>query len=346
MLRAAGIARASTRVQGAHSTLKATLHIHRTVAPRLRAEPSPGKLNFMCRIMFAAVAAAAAMSPLQAQQVPGRQLFDFPLGTLAEAPALASSAGGGFWNPATIALRGGDRFLFSAAALNSPIEQGISAELGTVAYQVRPGITAGLSVATSSVSDLLRTETDPQSIGDAIPFSSTIVSGILAAERGATTFGLALRRRTGTVDLTYGRVTSVDVGATTERPRGLPFRAALSSFLFSRSKRLERASALGALEGYLPVSMSELRLGVSYQLDEGGGNERFVYAAGRAGQLDVRGGVARQTSFGFSTTRLRLGVGVHFAHYLVGIAREDGTAGLGASYQFVLKTIIPRVLIP
>ena len=346
MLRAAGIARASTRVQGAHSTLKATLPIHCTVAPRLRAEPSPGKLNFMCRIMFAAVAAAAAMSPLQAQQVPGRQLFDFPLGTLAEAPALASSAGGGFWNPATIALRGGDRFLFSAAALSSPIEQGVSAELGTVAYQVRPGITAGLSVATSSVSDLLRTETDPQSIGDAIPFTSTIVSGILAGERGATTFGLALRRRTGTVDLTYGRVTSVDAGATTERPLGLPLRAALSSFLFSPSRRLERASAVGALEGYLPVSMSDMRVGVSYQQDEGGGNERFVYVAGRAGQLDVRGGVARQTSFGASTTRLRLGVGVHFAHYLVGVAREDGTAGLGASYQFVLKTIIPKVLIP
>ena len=300
----------------------------------------------MCRIMFAAVAAAAAMSPLRAQQVPGRQLFDFPLGTLAEAPALASAAGGGFWNPATIALHGTDRFLFSVAALNSPIDQGVSAELGTAAYQMRSGITAGVSVAVSGVGELPRTDTDPQSIGDAIPFNSTIVSGILAAERGAATFGVALRRRSGRADRTYGRATSVDVGARVERPFGLPLRAALSSFLLSPSRRLERASAVGAVEGLLPLSMSDLRVGLSYQQDEGGGNESYVYAAGEAGQLDLRGGFARQTSYGSSTTRLRLGVGVHYAHYLVGVAREDGSAGLSASYQFVLKTVIPRVLTP
>ena len=343
---AAVIARASTRVEGAHSTVKASLLVDCTVAARLRAELSPGKLNLMCRIMFAAFAASATLSPLAAQDVPGRQLFDFPLGTLAEAPALASAAGGGFWNPATIALRGGDRFLISAAALNSPIEQGISSELGTAAYQVRPGITVGLSVAMSGVRDLLRTETDPQSIGDAIPFNSTIVSGMLAAERGPATFGLALRRRTGTVDLTYGRVTSVDVGATVDRPRGLPFRAALATFLLSPSRRLERASAVGALEGYLPLSMSNARVGASYQRDEGSGTERFIYAAGRAGPLDLRGGFARHTAFGSSTTRVRLGVGVHYAHYLVGVAREDGTAGLGASFQFVLKTVIQKELTP
>jgi len=106
MLRAAEIAQASTRVQGAHSTVKASLVAGGTVAARLHTEPPPGKLKLMCRITFAAVAAAAALSPLQAQQVPGRQLYDFPLGALAEAPALANSAGGGFWNPATIALRG------------------------------------------------------------------------------------------------------------------------------------------------------------------------------------------------------------------------------------------------
>ena len=332
-------ARCSQRTQ-------ASCNINATVAARLRCGAPSGKLNCMCRIMFAAVAAAAAMSPLRAQQIPGRQLFDFPLGTIAEAPALASAAGGGFWNPATIALRGADRFLFSLAALTSPIEQGVSAELGTTAYRLRPWVTAGLSVATSSVSDLIRTDTDPQSIGNAIPFSSTIVSGILAAERGSATIGVALRRRSGTVDLTTGHATSVDVGAIVERPFGLPLRAALSSFLLSPSRRLERASAVGAVEGLLPASTSDVRVGLSYQQDEGGGSERFMYAAGQAGQLDLRGGLARQNSFGSSTTRLRLGVGVHYANYLVGVAREDGTAGLGASYQFVLKTVVPKVLTP
>lgn len=300
----------------------------------------------MCRFTFAAVAAAAALSPLHAQQVPGRQLFDFPIGTMAEAPALATAAGGGLWNPATIALNAADRISLSVAALNSPIEQGVAAEVGTVAVRLRRGMTAGVSVATSGVSDLLRTDTDPQSFGDAIPFSSTIISGILTAERGPATLGIALRRRTGNVDRLRGRATSIDLGATVDRPHGLPLRAALSSFLLSPSRRIERASGVAAMEGYLPVAMSDLRVGVSYQLDEGGGNEGFVYAAGQSGALDLRGGLARQTSYGSSITRLRLGVGVHYHRYLVAIAREDGTSGLGATYQFGLKTVIPQVTRP
>jgi len=201
-------------------------------------------------------------------------------------------------------------------------------------------------VATAGVSDLIRTDQDPNSVGDPIPFSSRIVSGIIAVERGPLTVGAAVRRRSGTVDVLTGSVTSVDFGATIDRPRGLPFRAALSSFLLSRSRDLERASGVGAIEGYLPLSTNDVRVGLSYQLDEGGGDERFVYAAGQAGLLDLRGGVARETSFGSSTTRVRLGVGVHYKHYVVGVAREDGTSGLGASYQFVLKTVIPKVLTP
>ena len=91
--------------------------------------------------------------------------------------------------------------------------------------------TKGQSVAQSSVGDIQRTDTDPQSIGGEIPYRSMIVSGILAAERGAATLGIALRRRTGTVDLTRGRVTSFDVGAILDRPAGLPIRAALSLLL-------------------------------------------------------------------------------------------------------------------
>src|SRR2546430_14529371 len=94
----------------------------------------------MCRMTFAALAAAAALSPLRAQQVPGRDLFQFPIGALAEAPGLASAAGGGFWNPATIMLRKGEQALFSATALDSPIEQGVSAQLGTVAYRTLSGL--------------------------------------------------------------------------------------------------------------------------------------------------------------------------------------------------------------
>jgi hypothetical protein len=34
-----------------------------------------------------------------------------------------------------------------------------------------------------------------------------------------------------------------------------------------------------------------------------------------------------------------LGLGLRYARYLVGVAREEGTAGLGSTYQFLLTTV-------
>lgn len=294
-------------------------------------------------MMFAAVAATLMMRPLGAQQVPGRDLYQFPIGTLAEAPALASAAGGGFWNPATIALPDSIRALFSLSALTSSHDQGVSSQLATIATRLRGGVTAGVSMALASVSELIRTDTDPQSIGDEIPYSSMVLSATVAAERGPATIGVALRRRSGTVDLTSGQVRSIDVGATLTRPAGLPFRAAISSFLLSPVRDLERSSGMAAVEGYIPVTKNDLRVGASYQLDEGGGDERYVYGSGRVGLLDLRAGVSQQKTFGNSTTRMRLGVGIQYHHYRVGIASEDGTAGLGPTYQFLLTTVVPSI---
>lgn len=296
---------------------------------------------------FAAIAASLAFAPLGAQQVPGRELFDFPLGAMAEAPALATAAGGGFWNPATIALSPNERFRAALSAFDAPIEQGVSAQLGTLAFRVRNGVTAGVSVATATVSDLLHTETDPQTLGGEIPYRSTIFSAILSARRGAYTWGIAFRQRTATLDSDKGSVSAVDLGVIADRPLGLPFRAGLASFLLSPSAAAERASTVGAVEGYVPWHPEhDLRLGLSYQLDEGGGDERYIYASGRASVLELRGGLARQSAWNYSNTRLRLGVGVHYANYLVGVAREEGTAGLGSSYQFFLSTVVPRIVKP
>jgi hypothetical protein len=295
----------------------------------------------MCRKTFAAIAAAVALSPLQAQEVPGRDLFQFPLGTLAEAPALASAAGGGFWNPATLTLRGSGRWLASVSALTSPIDQGVNAQLATVAARVGSDFTAGISLAHSSVEDILQTDTDPLSIGDPVPYRSTILSGIFAGSRGPITLGLAVRRRAGAVDNTRGSATSIDLGGTIDRPAGLPFRAAIASFLLSPSGDLERMSTIAAVEGYIPVSWTDLRSGLSYEHLEAAGSESFLYVAGHTPAFDLRGGIARRDAFGSTTTRLRLGLDVRYARYLVGIAREDGTAGFGATYQFMLTTVFP-----
>ncbi len=319
----------------------------RKVALPLRGARRPDNLNFMCRKTFAAAAACLALCPLGAQQVPGRELFSFPLGSMAEAPALANTGGGGLWNPATIALGRGDRLRAAFAAFDAPIDQGVTAQVATIALQMRPGLTGGVSLAMASVGDLHNTDTDPQSISGEIPYRSTIISGVLAAQRGSTTLGLALRHRSASLVSTGSSANSVDVGVTTDHPFSLPLRAGLSTFLLSPSRSRERASAVGAIEGYIPWHQErDLRAGVSYQLDEAGGDERFVFASGRASVLELKAGLARENAFHYSSTRLRLGVGVHYAHYLVGVSREDGTSGLAASYQFFLSTVVPKVGTP
>jgi len=296
----------------------------------------------MCRLTFAAVAALVALSPpsgLGAQQVPGRDLYEFPLGTLAEPAALAVDAGGGLWNPATISVSPGVRVLASATALNTPIEQGVSAQLGTLAYHVQRRITVGLQVAQASVGDLIRTDTDPQSIGDEIPYRSTILSAIGSATIAGASLGVAVRRRSGEVDAASGHATSVDVGGTIERPAGLPVRLGLSTFLHSVTGKGDRASTLGALEGLLPVKSADVRAGLAYQDDGDAGSETFAYGSARSRIVELRGGLARQHAFGSSTTRLRLGLGLRYARYLIGVSREEGTAGLGSTYQFMLTTV-------
>lgn len=291
---------------------------------------------------FAAAAALSALivaRPILAQQVPGRDLYQFPLGTLAEPAALAAAAGGGFWNPATLALGDTTQLLLSATALNSPIEQAVSAQLGTVAYRVGHSLTAGIQFSQASVTDLLRTDTDPQSIGGEIPYRSTIISAIAALRRRSASVGIALRRRTGNVDDVVGHATSLDVGGTIERPFRLPVRLAASTFLLSVDGKSDRASVLGAAEGLIPLGSADVRAGVAAQRDRGSGSETFVYASGRLAYFELRGGLARQTTFGASTTRMRLGLGLRYARYLVGVAREEGTAGLGSTYQFMLTTV-------
>jgi len=296
----------------------------------------------MCRMTFAAVAALVALCPFRpasTQQVPGRDLFQFPLGTLAEPAALAVAAGGGFWNPATLALQPGNRWLLAATALNTPIDQAVSAQLGTVAYRLADHVTAGLQVAQASVQDLLRTDTDPQTLAGEIPYRSMIASAIAAVSRGNASLGVAIRRRSGEVDITSGHATSVDVGGTIERPAGLPVRLAASTFLQSVTGKGDRVTLLGAAEGLLPIRAADVRAGIAYQRDRDAGSETFAFTSARTHMVELRGGVARQTAFGFTTTRLRLGLGLRYARYLVGVSREEGTAGLGSTYQFLLTTV-------
>jgi len=299
-------------------------------------------VKYMSRFIFAALASISLAIPAAAQQVPGRDLLDFPLGLLAEPAPLSSRMTGGVWNPATSMLSSTARAEFGFAGLTTPQEQGVRLDMIAGSLRIRPALTASLSLAQASVSDILRTETDPQSFGGEIRYGTTLLSAGVAATRGNVTAGAAARYRWAALDTEHSGVFGVDFGAILDHVGGSPVRLALSSFLLSPSRSKEAPTYLAAAD--LPIvrrdSSLVLRGGYSLSHTDGRGREGYVFTTTTYHQFDASAGLAETSSFGNHDRRLRLGVGVRHAGYTVAIGREDGAAGVGASYQFLLTRVI------
>jgi hypothetical protein len=298
----------------------------------------------MRRFTFALLLAGVSLHPLGAQQVPGRELLEFPIAFGAEAPALADELGGGLRNPATIRLAPSVRRQLAIAALSTPRVQGVDGQYLALSLRIARGLVGGFSIARAQVSDLVRADADPNSSvpeeTEEIPYRTTILSAGVARERGWLTLGAAARYRRGVADADRSGAFSLDVGARVDRPRGIPLRAGIATFLLSRGGH-ERSTISAAIEA--PVmydSTYEAGAGYSFARTEGYGHERYGYLRGRWRAFDLRGGLAENVGVGGETMRrLRLGLGVVYARYTIGLSREETGAGIGASYQFTFTSV-------
>ena len=274
----------------------------------------------MCRKVFAAVVSFVLLGSrgAAAQRVAGRDLLEFPLGILAEAPALSEQMGGGLWNPASAMLRPGTRASFGFAGLTTPQDVGVRLEMIAGAYRLKPNITGSLSVAEASVSDILRTDTDPQSLGGEVPYGTTVVSAGLATIYESATLGLSTRFRWGNVDRDRSSAFAVDAGAIVDRVAGSPVRVALSTFLVGPSGTAD-ASYFAAAD--VPVfardSTVMVRGGLSMTRTESRGDERYAFGTASYRRIDVSAGMSTVHEFGNSSRRWRLGLGLHHAGYTV-----------------------------
>ena len=297
----------------------------------------------MPRLIFAALASFALAGVGGSQQVPGRDLFEFPLGVLAESPALSTRMAGSLWNPAASALAANQRAQFGFAGLTTPQDQGVRLEMAAGAYKLSPAITGSLSFAQASVSDILRTETDPQSLGSGIPYGTTLLSAGLSMHRHAAALGLAARYRWGSLDTQRAGVLTIDGGVIVDQVAGSPVRVAVSTFLFSPAATKEAATYLAAAD--VPILRRDstllVRGGYSRSQTNGLGHEDYAFATSAYRQLDLSAGLAQSTNFGHTNQRLRLGFGLRYAGYTIAIGREDGSAGFPASYQFLLTRVFP-----
>jgi hypothetical protein len=304
------------------------------------------KLKFMSRFIFAIMATTAIASAAMAQQVPGRDLLQFPIGSLAEAPPLSREMVGGLWNPGLDPLPAGERLAFGATVLTTPIEQGVQATLIGAAYRMSHGLTGTLSVAQASVGGIIKTTgTDPESLpgeGD-VPYSTTIVSAGASRDFGGVTAGLAARYRWGALDTEHRGVGTLDGGVTIDRFLRTPLRIAASTFLLTPGRPQEDATYMIAAD--LPLlpsdSIRSVRGGYSLQHTDERGHENYAFLSGRFRQFDASAGVLQSSMFGGISWRLRVGLGLHYGRYAVAVAREDGAAGIGASQQFLLTSVFP-----
>jgi hypothetical protein len=278
-----------------------------------------------------------------AQLVPGRDLLAFPIGLNAEAPALGSTAGMGLWNPASVLVPEGYRLRLAVGAMSAPVDVAVTSQYVMAATRWRDGFTVGLSIVSASVQDLLRTDSDPESIGDEIPYSTTVVSALAARVLGPVTVGTALRLRSGKLDNEHRSAVSLDAGLITRGLGARDVKLGVSTFLASPfSRGNERASLLAAVDARLVGrdSLRTARVGVSTTLSDGLSREEYGYIGGRFARLEGRVGAARTEAYGRSNWRARLGIAFHHRGYAIAVAREESAGNLSATYQFSLSSVL------
>jgi hypothetical protein len=286
---------------------------------------------------------AAGASTVAAQRVPGRELLQFPLGTLDRAAALGSGIGDGLGNPATIVLPESDRARLGIGSLQTSDEQGVTIYLAGAALNLPRRFTAGLSVVRATVDDIYRTGTDPTAIGSQIEYNTTVYSASIARQNGGrVSTGVSVRYRTGEIDRANGAAIGVDGGVLI---RHIPFADAsvgVATFLWRPANGEDERTSLN-VAGDLRLMGSErrgARAGYGLTITEGRERDHFGYAVGRYGRWEGIVGALYSETYGSSSWRNRLGVRLNYGEYLVGVARESQDAGFSATYQFTLAMTI------
>jgi hypothetical protein len=297
-----------------------------------------------CLPRAARLAALLALpAPCIAQPLPGRDLLDFPLGTIAEAPAFAGQAAGGLHNPAALRIPDGRRLRLSAAQLNASADQGVSGQVASAELRVRPRTIVGVSLARASVAQILRTDAgDPTAVGTVV-YDATVLSAT-AAHRltPKLAIGAAGRYRYGRQDTLSTGALGADVGIVVDQLTWVDARIGLSTYLWRPDAvRFDRPGLNAAVDARFAGSDAEheARGGYSYARGGGGSAEHYVFTSGRLRNIEGRLGTARWSGASGAEWRTRLGLGLHYARFSVGVAREQSGAVLDPLYQFTISSV-------
>ena len=306
-------------------------------------------VNAMRRKLLCGLVTASALlggSAAAAQPVPARDLWDFPLGAVGAPAALASEAGVGLWNPAMMALPADVRWQAGVASLATGVAQGVEGQLVGASLRRPGGMTIGVSIARTAVGDLVRTETDPQSLGT-LRYESWLAS--VSAARPVTewlTAGIAARWRQGRAERDVRSALAADVGMVATRASWRDARLAVGTFLWRPGREAEDRPLVTAAADVRVVGsgpLAEARFGLAAQGATRGQvvlttQEIGPFASARIGPLEARAALPSVRGGDERLTRVRFALAVHLRRFVVGVAREDANVGLGSLYQFTFST--------
>jgi len=297
----------------------------------------------MWRKAFAVLVSFPLCAAGQSSAIPGRDLLTFPIGLVAESPATGDLGGAGIWNPATTLIAGADHWRLAAGSMNAPTDIAVTAQYGAVSYAWL-GTTYTVSLVRANVGKLLRTDSDPLSIGDEIQYQTVLLS-VGAARRllPHLTGGIAIRSRNGRLDDVSRTGTSVDVGLVADHLTPLDLRVGASSFLFSPSTlHTEIASFVAGADARVlgADSLATVRAGYSFQRANGLYTEHFLFSSARWHAVEARVGTVETAIYGQTNWRMRFGFAFRSGGYSVGIAREESPNGFAPNYQFTLASVL------
>jgi hypothetical protein len=289
-------------------------------------------------VSAAFVMVAAAVSG--AQVIPARDLLSSPLGLIGAPAALADGAAAGLWNPATALVEGPERLRMGVAALNAPVDIALTGQLLSAARAVPALGTVSVSLARAGVADLVRTDTDPQSIGGDIPYAVWVSSLGLSRRMGRSiVVGAATRWVSGQADrVRRGRLAS-DVGVVVDQLGWRDLRVAASTFLLALGADSPATYTAAADLRLVHVdSLRSSRVGLGLVHTPAGTTELYPFLHGQLGRVVLRGGPVRVEGYGSATWRSRLAITLEQDRFAIGVVQESNSSGLTPTYQIAVST--------
>jgi hypothetical protein len=298
----------------------------------------------MRHLTFALAIAALGPPVAGAQRVPGRDLVQFPVAGLDRPAALGTDLADGLGNPSTLVVLAGAKLRVGAAALQTPEELAVAAQLLAGAYSLSERTVLGLSAAHWSVDDIPLTTTSPEVTDSDVSYRTVLVS-VTAARRNTkhVSVGLALRARMGSAAGSRRTAPAADAGLLVDS-LWRDARLGVASFLWWPGQTEDERASIhlaGDLRVWGTTELREARAGLAVDFTQPDERLEFIFASARTGAVAARLGLARTVRWQAGPWRWRIGAGFHYDKYIVGIAREEGAEGIGPVYQFTLNATYP-----